>query len=70
VIPAHYPIPDILRYRVKDVGMAATYDPDQERIVCDKQPFRSVATFLIELGKNTFAELVIDSPRGSAAGRR
>lgn len=65
VIPAHYPIPEILLYRLKDVWIAATYDPDQERIVCEKQPFRSVDTFSSELGKNKFSELDLESLRGS-----
>jgi len=61
VIPAHYPIPEILSYRLKDVWIAATYDPDQERIVCEKQPFRSVDTFSIE----KFFGLDLESSRGS-----
>ena len=65
VIPAHYPVPEILSYRLKDVWIAATYDPDQERIVCEKQPFRSVETFMIEHGKNKFSALDIESSRGS-----
>lgn len=65
VIPAHCPISEILSCRVKDVWIAATYDPDLERIVCEKQPFRSVDTFLIEVGKNKFSELDVESSRGS-----
>lgn len=40
VIPAHYPIAEIRSYRLKNVWIAATYDPKEERIVGEKQPSR------------------------------
>lgn len=64
VIPAHYPIAEIRSYRLKNVWIAATYDPEEERIVGEKQPFRSADTF-----GNTFSDLDTSSARRSGGLR-